>query len=152
MYRQETVYHLLKSHCASDTRLKKVNGVLCQEHVISMVYRKQLLEINTHGGVAKAKVISEKDIDRKVVLWVDPAKKKQYQFLGSLIAILQNEIPELSKLRKVVKDISGHLKDLGWPMKMEFNVRKNVYVTMNIKSIQVLSEMNCPSSLFMVPK
>lgn len=117
-----------------------------------MVYRKQLLEIKTHNGVAKAKVISEKDIDRKVVLWVDPARKKEFKFLGSLIAILQNEIPELSKLRKVVKDISGHLRDLGWPMKLEFNVRKNVYVTMNIKSIQVLSEINCPASMFMVPK
>ena len=126
--------------------------MVCQEHTISLVYRKQLLEITHVKGIQKIKVISEKDIDRKVILWVDPSRKKEFKFIGSLIEILQNEVPELSKLRKVVKDISGHLQDLGWPMKMEFNIKKNVTVTMNIKSIQVLSGSGCPSSLFLVPR
>lgn len=124
----------------------------CQEHSISLVYKKQQVEVRSVGGQRKVKVLAEKDIDRKVVIWVDATRKQQFKFIGSLVKILQNEIPELSKLRRVLKDIGGHLADLGWPMKMEFNIRKFVYVTMNIKSIQVLSENNCPNSLFVVPK
>lgn len=128
-----------------------MNGVVCQEHTISLVYRKQLVEVKTANGTQKVTVVSEKDIDRKVVLWVDPTRKKEFRFIGSLIEILQNEVPEVAKLRKVIKDISSHLQDLGWPMKMEFNIKKNVFVTMNIKSIQVLPESSCPPSLFMIP-
>lgn len=91
-------------------------------------------------------------MDRKVVIWVDATRKNEYKFIGSLIKILQNEVPELSKLRKLLKDISGHLVDLGWPMKMEFNVKKHVYITVNVKPMQILNDFNCPSSLFTVPK
>lgn len=152
VYRQETVYKLLKSHCASDTKKKKVNGLMCQEHTIALTYRKQQVEIKNINGLQKYKVISEKDIDRKVVLWVDPSKKKDFRFIGSLVDILQNEVPELSKLRKVVKDIRGHLQDLGWPMKLEFNIKKNVYVTMNVKNIQVLPDASVAPALFTIPK
>lgn len=87
-----------------------------------------------------------------MIIWVDVSRKKDFKFIGSLTKILQNEIPELSKLRRVLKDISGHLSDIGWPLKMEFNIRKFVYVTMNIKSIQVLNDSSCPNTLFELPK
>lgn len=127
-----------------------MNDILCREHTINLIYKKQTIEIKSTNGCRSVKVLSEKDIDRKVVIWVDATRKKEFKFIGSLINILQNEISELSKLRTILKDISGHLSDLGWPIKLEFNIKRHVYVTMAIKSQQRLDD--CQASMFSVPR
>lgn len=97
-------------------------------------------------------VTQEKRIERKVVIWVDPKRKHELKFIGSLIEILQTEIPALANLRNLFKDISSHLLLLGWPIKLEFNVKTNIYVTMNIKNSVILPETECPPAHFTIPK
>lgn len=152
VYRRETVYRLISSLCTSEGKSKKVNGIACQEYNISLVYKKQEIEVKLVDGKKIENVLWETDVERKVVVCVDVGRKKEFKFIGSLVQLLQNEIPELARLKKVLKDISGHLAHIGWPMKLEFNFKKHVNVTVHIKSIQVLSEYECPNSLFLVPR
>ncbi len=95
--------------------------------------------------------MKEKTIERKVIMFINPEKRTQYQFIGSLIDILQNEIPKLTLLKKLFEDLHSELYKIGFPVRLEFNVKKNVWIAMNIRGIQTIPLELFTSSVFQIP-
>ena len=69
-------------------------------------------------------------------MWIDPKRKSSFQFIITLIDILQNEIPKLMMFKQLFIDLHTDLFEIGFPIKLEFNVKKNIWVTMNVKSVE----------------
>lgn len=122
-----------------------------------MTYRKLLVERWAEGDKPAFRVIegsagvtSDKTIERKVILWVDPKRKTLFKFITPLIDILQNEIPKLGMMRRLFDDLRDDLFKLGFPIKLEFNIKRNIWITMKIRSSDVVSSHDCPESLFRI--
>lgn len=89
-------------------------------------------------------------MQRKVIIWVDPSKKSELRFIGSLIELLHDEMPVFESLRRMLKDISLALVETGWPVEMEFFVKKNISLSVKVKnssSPESLSKSKKPPKL-----
>ncbi len=71
-------------------------------------------------------------------MWVDPNRKSELKFIGSLIEILHDEMPVFNSLRRMLKDISLVLAETGWPVELEFFIKKNVSLNVKVKKSSAL--------------
>jgi len=130
VFHVDTVYTLVSTKKSTNHRVKTINHTACQEHSIVMVYNKTLAQHSVQQSTPQA--ITNKSIHRHFRYFTPVAKDHpKLQCIGSLIELLEMEVPGLVKWREMLGDIEKHWKEDGWPLRVEFDVKKNVWVTLN---------------------